>query len=185
MWDRRKGGGLSHHQTAGQPSARRQCRSVILSVTSQWIREIIPKLSIWRRKMAEAWLLIYLLGGSSQRHPSPTICHHRLLSATSCFSFPSLRQTKTFEVIFKKHQKQWFSHLCLQCNVWAVQRWMMYVQSPTQGGGNKTKKAVCVCAHSCCTKSKFASSDASGGQTNKDCICEEGDVLTSECIYIL
>lgn len=60
---------------------------------------------------------------------------------------------------------------------------MMYVQSLSQE--EEGKKGVSVRARSGCTKCKFALLDASGGQTNQDCICEGEDVLTSECIYIL
>lgn len=103
--------------------------------------------------MGQPRLLIYLRG-SSRHHSSPTLCQLQLPSAASCFSFASLRETKPFQVLFKKNQKKPHktkrdkNSVCplsfLQCNVWAAPRWMMYVQSLSQG--EEGTKTVFLCA---------------------------------------
>lgn len=87
------------------------------------------------------------------------------------FSSPLQKKKKTHKT--KRDKNSVCPLSFLQCNVWAAPRWMMYVQSLSQGEEGE-KKGVSARTRSGCTKCKFALSDASGGQTNQDCICEGG-----------
>lgn len=84
------------------------------------------------------------------------------------FPPPSLRQAKTFQVVLKKQQHKNSVFLTGVSSVtlepWGVEWCMCTVPHKVEGEGGEKKKKVFARACRRCTKSKFASSDDSGGQ---------------------